>query len=220
MNTESSRPDVRSSKWLNFVKAPLLEKWDLSRSFYWYLVTRWLYRPQFGSVGKRARIIAPLKLTNVRFMHLGPFVLIHRHAWLFASRLPNRPEPKLTIGSETIVGHFSHITCVNEVTIGSKVLIADKVHISDNSHGYADVTKPVMDQPVVSKGPVSIGDGSWIGENVSILSCRIGRQCVIGANAVVVRDIPDMCVAVGAPARVIAKYSVSTGLWERTGCGN
>ena len=121
----------------------------------------------------------------------------------------------MTIQAGTIVGHFSHISCVNEVSIGSNVLIADKVHISDNSHSYEDVTRPIMEQSVVSKGPVSIGDGCWIGENVSILSCRIGRQSVIGANAVVVRDVPERCVVAGVPARVIAKYCEESERWER-----
>jgi acetyltransferase-like isoleucine patch superfamily enzyme len=73
-----------------------------------------------------------------------------------------------------------------------------------------------MDQPVISKGPVAIGSGSWLGENVSVLSCRIGRNCVVGANAVVTRDIPDFCVAVGIPARVIRRFNQQTGKWEKT----
>ena len=54
---------------------------------------------------------------------------------------------------------------------------------------------------------VEIGDGTWIGENVCIIGASIGKQCVIGANSVVLKDIPDYCVAVGLPAKVIKKYN-------------
>jgi acetyltransferase-like isoleucine patch superfamily enzyme len=56
-----------------------------------------------------------------------------------------------------------------------------------------------LKQPVKSKGEVFIGKRTWIGDNVSIISCKIGKHCVIGANFVVNKDIPDYCVAVGVP---------------------
>ena len=51
---------------------------------------------------------------------------------------------------------------------------------------------------------VSIGEGSYIGINTVIVgNVKIGKHCVIGANSVVTKDVPDYCVAVGSPARVI-----------------
>lgn len=51
---------------------------------------------------------------------------------------------------------------------------------------------------------VSIGDGSYIGINTVIVgNVKIGKRCVIGANSVVTKDVPDYCVAVGSLAGVI-----------------
>jgi acetyltransferase-like isoleucine patch superfamily enzyme len=52
--------------------------------------------------------------------------------------------------------------------------------------------------------PVLIRQGAWLGQNVVVCpGVTIGRGAVIGANSVVNRDIPDFCVAAGAPARVL-----------------
>ena len=45
---------------------------------------------------------------------------------------------------------------------------------------------------------------------------KVGEHCVIGANSVVTKDIPDYCVAVGMPARIIKRYNFKTNTWERT----
>ena len=45
----------------------------------------------------------------------------------------------------------------------------------------------------------------------------IGKNSVIGANSVVTKDIPDYCVAVGAPAKVIKKYDFESGKWLKVG---
>jgi acetyltransferase-like isoleucine patch superfamily enzyme len=63
---------------------------------------------------------------------------------------------------------------------------------------------------------VCIGDGTWLGENVCVIGCSIGRHCVIGANSVVTRDIPDHCVVVGSPARIVKRYSAEQRRWLRT----
>ena len=89
--------------------------------------------------------------------------------------------------------------------MGEKVLLSPNVYITDCDHEYRDLEVPVIDQGIVQRGQtVSIGDGSYIGINAVIVgNVKIGEHCVIGANSVVTKDVPDYCVAVGSPARVI-----------------
>ena len=63
----------------------------------------------------------------------------------------------------------------------------------------------MIDQGIVQRGQkVSIGVGSYIGINaVIVVNMKIGKHCVIGDNSVVTKDVPDYCVAVGSPAKVI-----------------
>jgi acetyltransferase-like isoleucine patch superfamily enzyme len=56
--------------------------------------------------------------------------------------------------------------------------------------------------------------GAWLGENVCVIGASIGKNSVIGANSVVTKNIPDYCVAVGSPAKVIKKYNVEKQIWE------
>lgn len=198
---------------------PPLDQVEVVAAFYWKIKTRLLYRRFFGSVGKGSAILQPMRLRNVQNIFIGSGVLIHRLSFLLTLQLPGCPAPRLTIGDGTVIGHFSHITCVNQVTIGPRVLLADKVHISDNTHVYEDPSMAILDQPLASRGRVMIGEGTWIGENASILSCSIGRHCVIGSNSVVTSDIPDYCVAAGIPARPIRRHNPETGTWDRIHAG-
>lgn len=83
------------------------------------------------------------------------------------------------------------------------------MYITDCDHEYRNVVVPVIDQGIVQKGQkVSIGDGSYIGINAVIVgNVEIGKHCVIGANSVVTKDVPDYSVAVGSPAKVIKKIN-------------
>jgi acetyltransferase-like isoleucine patch superfamily enzyme len=185
-------------------------------AFYWLAKTQVLDRQIFGRIGKRSRIIRPLKLRNTKNILIGENVIIESYVWLLTLPISEDRIPRMVISDGCAVGHFNHITCVDSVELGPKVLTADRVHISDNSHSYESITEAILDQPVISKGPVHIGGGTWIGENASILSCRIGRNCVIGANSVVVRDVPDFSVVAGIPGRVIKQFDPNTKTWKRT----
>ena len=90
------------------------------------------------------------------------------------------------------------------------------MYISDNLHGFSDITIPILEQPIIQNGEVEIGDGTWIGENVCILGVKIGKNCVVGANSVVTKNIPDYCVAVGAPAYIIKRYCFDSKEWKKT----
>lgn len=166
----------------------------------------------FKRFGKNVAIISPDIIEGERFISLGDNVSINTRAWLLALHQSDTL-PQLDIGAGTTIGRFAHIVALRNVIIGNNVLIADKVYISDNLHGYEDTTTPIKNQPVLFKARVEIGDNSWIGENVSIIGASIGKHCVIGANSVVTRDIPDYSIAVGSPARVIKRYNSLTQQW-------
>lgn len=56
--------------------------------------------------------------------------------------------------------------------------------------------------------PVVIGDDCWIGGNVVILpGVKIGRGVTVGAMSVVTKDVPEFCVVMGQPARVVKKVA-------------
>lgn len=196
-------------KLRTFFALPWLEKVQRIGEFYWLLKTQFYYRLFWGSIGKGSKLIQPMRLRNVHNIFIGKRVLINKHAFLLTIQ-SGPAQPKLIFGDGSVIGHMNHITCTSEVVIGKQVLTADRVYISDHSHSFADTSVPIMNQPIVSKGNVSIGDGTWIGENVVILSCNIGKNCVIGSNAVVTHDVPDYSVAVGIPAKVVQRFNLAS----------
>ena len=109
------------------------------------------------------------------------------------------------IGKGSEIGERCRISIANSLNMGEKVLLSPNVYITDCDHEYRNLEVPVIDQGVVQRGQiVSIGDGSYIGINAVIVgNVKIGKHCVIGANSVITKDVPDYCVAVGSPARVI-----------------
>lgn len=178
----------------------------------WYIITQYYYKLKFKSIGKHSVLNKPLQLDNVNSICIGKEVYIGEGAWLMGS---NKSVTTAWINDSTTIGHFSHIVAVHSVTIGKSVLIADRVFISDCSHRYEDVSIPIIKQDIKKLAPVSIGEGSWIGENVCVCGASVGKHCVVGANSVVTVDIPDYSVAVGSPAKVVKRYDFEMQEWVR-----
>lgn len=93
--------------------------------------------------------------------------------------------------------------------VGAGALLSPHVVLVAGNHG-TDGTGPVRDQPFVELD-VEIGEGAWIGAHATVVGCRVGRGAVVGAGAVVLQDVPDYAIAVGAPARVVGYRKGSAG---------
>ncbi|MEP4078160.1 acyltransferase [Haloferula sp.] len=112
----------------------------------------------------------------------------------------------ITIGDKVSIAGHCTITACRKVVIEDEVLIARYVYISDHSHEFSSPNIPIKDQGIRDVAPVCIKQGAWLGQGVVVCpGVTIGKNAVIGANSVVRNDIPDHCIAVGAPARVVRK---------------
>lgn len=171
------------------------------------------YKIRLKRFGSDSVLYAPLSLDGKKNISIGQSVVVGYKTWLAAVPLTGADNCSLIIEDECCIGHFNHIFCTERIVLEKGVLTADRVYISDNLHGYENIHAYIKNQPIVQNGQVTIGEGSWLGENVCVLGANIGKHCVIGANSVVTKDIPDYCVAVGAPARIIKRYNFIKHEW-------
>lgn len=126
-------------------------------------------------------------------------------------------------GGKVIIGENTHVQpgCningyVSEVRIGRKVMVSAGCAFTPYQHNLDDLSQPMSDQPLISKGDIVVEDDVWLGMGVKVMDgVRIGRGAVVGANAVVTQDIPPYSVAVGVPARVIRKRGATNISTER-----
>lgn len=173
---------------------------------------------RFSAFGAGSIVFAPQgALFNEHEISIGEATLIGPYSSISVGMAPGQQmatHPVLSIGSRCVIGRGSHIVAHFAVEIGDDVQTGPYVYITDQNHSYEDPTAPIGVQ-WPREAPVVIGAESWLGANVVVLpGARIGRHVTVGAGSVVRGDLPDHCVAVGVPARVVRK-KVDDESWPR-----
>jgi acetyltransferase-like isoleucine patch superfamily enzyme len=122
------------------------------------------------------------------------------------------------IEDNCIIAHGTILSARNRIHLERGVNVAQQVLIMDHNHAYEDIDVPIIEQGITEGGRIRIGEGSWIGHGAAIVCSRgeltIGRHCVVGANSVVTRNIPDYSVVFGIPAAVVRQYDPETRSWR------
>lgn len=181
-----------------------------------------VYRLIVAKVGSFAFIEAGVEMRGVGSIELGNRVIIRNrcalNGWSPCSKLQindfahldsgvdirTHTGGTIQIGRRTYIGPNVCIAGPGDVSIGEDCLIASNVGIYANNHTYSDRSVPINQQGVTARG-IKVGDDCWLGSGVKILDgVTIGRGCVVGAGAVVTKDLPSYSIAVGVPATVIA----------------
>lgn len=155
------------------------------------LTGAWLPKSQRSSLAKKIRTFWAKRIVT----KCGRNVNIERNA-VFG--------PQLEIGNNSGIGIDCEV--YGPVTIGENVMMGPEVVVYTVGHRHDRIDIPMMEQGGDAVKPVVIGNDVWIGRRAIIMpGVKIGNGCIIGAAAVVTKDIPDYSIAAGVPAKVVKK---------------
>ncbi len=180
------------------------------------------FRSLFGRIGQNVVFGKSITLRHPHKIRIGDDVMIDDYAVLDAKGADNTG---ILIGDNVMIGRNSVISCKNgnitignntniamncfiqsakEVQIGNNVLFAAYCYVIGGGDHRTDRTDmPIIAQGQVVKG-IIIEDNCWLGAGVKVQDGTIiGRDSIIGAGAVVTKDLPEFSVAVGVPAKVV-----------------
>lgn len=189
-------------------------------------------KAKFAYFGENAKILPPYRILNPGNIHIGDRVAIregcHINAFRDLTFIRNYiPEPlrdefspgdyqhdgHIFIDHTCQIGRFAFMSCTKSIHIEDHVVFSERVFIGDNNHGFAHPDVPIMQQPNGMGDPVRIGRGSWIGVGAVIQEgVTLGRQTVIGSNAVVRRgQYPSHAVITQPSAEVLFVRNANAG---------
>lgn len=166
--------------------------------FVLYKITAaWLPVSQRCKLAKKIRVFWARKIINC-----AETVNIERNAFF---------TPGVTLGENSGIGIDCEI--YGKVSIGRDVMMGPEVVIYTNGHRFDRTDITMMEQGSTDTEPVIIGNDVWIGRRVMIMpGVSIGDGCVVGAGAVVTKDIPPYSVVGGVPARIIKFREMTDGI--------
>jgi len=170
---------------------------------------------RFRSFGRGSALCFPIgALFGERYIEIGAGTIVGPNVSLSAGVSPEHDlgdREIVRIGDGCLIGKGSGIVAHERVEIADHVFTGHHVYITDANHGYEDTHVPIGRQFAPPR-PVAVGEGTWLGHGAIVLpGATIGRHVVVGAGSVVTGVLPDFCVAVGNPARVIRRYVTGDG---------
>jgi acetyltransferase-like isoleucine patch superfamily enzyme len=185
------------------------------------VLRKFAYRLLLGRVGRNVTFGQGVVLRHPHKIRIGDDVVIDDLVLLDAKGTSNSG---ITIGNGVFLGRGTILSCKNgdielgdhvnlgfycEIFSGSRVIVghhglfAAHAYLVGGGHDFDRPDVPVIDQARSSKG-ITLQENVWLGTGAKVLDgVRIGRDVVVGANAVVNEDLPDRAIAVGVPARVL-----------------
>lgn len=165
--------------------------------------------------GRNLNIGSGTDLFGSHRMSFGDDVFVGKDSVLAIVYEREEPGAMITIGNGVWMNKRCYISAANDITIGDYAIFAPNVYLADSAYDYRQIGVPIMKQGLASvTNRIHIGEHAWLGINAVVYgNVTVGKGCVIGANSVVTKSVPDYCVAGGQPARILRAYDDRIDDW-------
>ncbi|MDO9153176.1 MAG: acyltransferase [Paludibacter sp.] len=164
--------------------------------FFYYSIAFHLPKSTHPIFGKFSNWVRR-KLCEKLFASVGKKLVVENNAYFGNGK-------NFHVGYEAALGaNFKSIQ--RDVKIGNHLMMAEDVFFIGGGHNYESIDVPMGHQANKPKTQLVIDDDVWIGTRAMILpGCKhIGRGVIIGAGAVVTKDVPDYAIVGGNPAKIL-----------------
>jgi acetyltransferase-like isoleucine patch superfamily enzyme len=165
-----------------------------------------LYHPRGIRAGRGLNLEEGCEITGLskRGIELGTRCTVGRFAAIRPTNiLVGEAGEGLKMGDESNIGPYAYVGCSGFIEIGNRVMMGPRVNLLAERHA-ADRADVPMKSLGVERSFIRIEDDCWIGANATILAgVTVGHGSIVGAGAVVTRDVPPFSVIAGVPARVL-----------------
>lgn len=174
-------------------------------------------RPQFASLGKHHHFMKPWHcVVSGENIHMGesPTVVAEPDQKVRIGVWGREPgKGTIVIGDAVMISPGTRISASDEIRIGNGCMFANGAYVTDSDwHGIYD---RVNRDPEIK--PVILEDNVWVGDHATVLKgVTIGKNSIVAARAVVVKDVPANVVVAGNPAKVVKELDPDTTFYTRT----
>lgn len=174
----------------------------------WERLRRPWWRFCLGALGPGSSIQRGVLIYTPRRVFVGANCLIARGAELLSESF----ESTLVIGDRVQINVEVHLDYTGGLTLADEVLISEGVIVYTHSHGHDPKSRPAA-------MPLVVGRGAWIGARAIVLPgvARIGERAIVGAGALVTREVPAGAIVAGNPARIIGERAAEFGVERSVG---
>lgn len=106
----------------------------------------------------------------------------------------------LAIGDQSAIGQGVILYALGSITLAERVTVSQGAHLCAGTHDYCDPTMPLLKPPITIERDAWICADAFVGPGV-----HIGSRAIVGARAVIMKDVAAGAIMVGNPATMLRK---------------
>lgn len=115
---------------------------------------------------------------------------------------------RLELRGRNVLQYGTTVHCDDSITVGPMASMAEFTTLVDSSHTFEGPHEWFGHNVVTA--PIQIGENAWLGSKVTVArGVSVGRRAVVGANSLVVKDVPEGWLASGVPAQLLREVAVN-----------
>jgi acetyltransferase-like isoleucine patch superfamily enzyme len=167
-------------------------------------------------VGLRSFIDPTAQVLGWQQVRIGHHTIVGENTWINVNQR-HSTAPIVIIGDNCFIARRNFLSAGARITIGDYCLTGPDCHFLGADHEFSSPFEPYAATGVTPDGVIEIGPNCWFGSSVIVMKdVRIGFGSVLGAGALITRDVPPFSVVVGSPGRVVKRFDMQKKEWVKT----